>query len=110
MCARLLRGLRENHISGAGLRGHRIRACCGFNFGYPVGGWALRMIIFRKPMRLPPRPVAPTEAEAARLERAQQETRWRRYDEPAELRLMARTKCAEIFGIEIASRGLRRKA
>lgn len=56
-------------------------------------------MIFRKP-KLPPRPATPTEAEAARLIRAQADTRWRRYDEPAELRLMARTKCAELFNLE----------
>lgn len=57
------------------------------------------MSIFRK-LKLPPRPAVPTEAEAARLIRAAQETQWRRYDEPAYLRLMPRSKCAQIFNLE----------
>lgn len=57
------------------------------------------MSVFRK-LKLPPRPAVPTEAEAARLIRASQETQWRKFDEPAHHRLMPRTKCAQIFNCE----------
>lgn len=58
------------------------------------------MSIFSKAVRVPPRPAAPTEAESARLTRAAQDTQWRRYDEPSYLRLMPRSKCAQIFNLE----------